>query len=125
MPVDFVGSSEWGSVIESSKEPVLIEFVSKVCPICDTMDPFVENIAEKYADKVKVYKVDVISERPLALKFGVQATPTFLMMCKGNPIASLIGEVRPSMLEWMASDTLLHNEGCSAKQTKVVYTIIG
>jgi thioredoxin-like negative regulator of GroEL len=89
------------------------------------MDPFVENVAAKYAGKVKVFKVNVMSEQPLALKFGVQGTPTFVMMCKGNLIASLVGEIHPSLLEWMASDTLLHNEGCVAKQTKVIYTITG
>jgi thioredoxin-like negative regulator of GroEL len=125
MPVRYIGTEQWGPQVETSKEPVLIEFMSQTCSICATMAPVLERIADKFAGQVKVFKVDVMREQSLAMRFGVQGTPTFLMLCRGKPIASMVGEIYPTLLERMASEAVQHGDGCAVKQTKVVFEVSG
>jgi thioredoxin 1 len=113
------------SIVASSKGPVLIEFMTSTCPICAVMAPILENIAEKFKGKVDVYKVNASRDQTLAMSYGIMGVPTFIMFCNGKPISSMSGEIYPALLERMASEALQNGEGCSKKQTHVVYDITG
>jgi thioredoxin 1 len=125
MPVRYIGSDDWGALVESSKEPVLVEFVTSTCPVCAIMAPVIERLSEKLKGEVRVYRVDVGREQALAMRFGVQGVPTFMAFCKGRSVASMVGEVYPTLLERMAKETLEFGGACASKQTKVKYEISG
>ncbi len=125
MSVRNIGSDDWGALVESAKEPVLVEFVTQTCPVYATMAPVVERLAERLKGEVRVYRVDVGREQSLAMRFGVQGVPTFMAFCKGRTVSSMAGEVYPALLERMAKEALEFGGACASKQTKVVYEISG
>ena len=72
-------------------ETLLIEFWSVTCGYCQMVAPVVNDIARWKAGRLKVIKVDVQSELPLAQRFQAMATPTFIVLRNGQPLARIDG----------------------------------
>ena len=67
--------------------PVLVDFYADWCGPCKMLAPTVDKIAEAYAGKVKVCKLNVDDAYPVAAGFGIQSIPT-LIIFKGGEIAN-------------------------------------
>ena len=66
--------------------PCLIDFYADWCAPCRITAPILEDLAEEYAGKINIYKVDIQREQELAQVFGINGIPAFLYCpLKGNP----------------------------------------
>ncbi len=85
-------------VLKSDK-PVLVDFWATWCGPCRMIAPIVEQIAEERED-IKVCKVDVDEQTPLAIRYGIESIPTLLVFKNGELTNKALG-VRPkeSILE--------------------------
>lgn len=70
-------------VLKSDK-PVLVDFWATWCGPCRMISPIVSQIAEEYADKIKVCKINVDDEAELADKYGIVSIPTLIVFEKGK-----------------------------------------
>ena len=64
--------------------PVLIDFWATWCAPCRLIAPHVEAIAEEYAGKVKVCKLDVDNNQVTARNLGIRSIPTVMIFNKGE-----------------------------------------
>jgi len=71
--------------------PVLVDFWAASCGPCRLIAPFVEAIAEEREGTLKVGKVNVDEEGPLAMQFGIQSIPTLLLFKDGKLIDTAVG----------------------------------
>ena len=55
------------------------------------MAPLVHQLAEEYAGKVKVGKVNVDQNIELAQKYRVMSIPTFVFFKQGEAVATVVG----------------------------------
>ena len=69
-----------------SKVPVLVDFWAEWCGPCRMLGPTIEKLANDYATKVKVGKIDTDSNRELATRYHIDSIPTVLLF-KGGQIA--------------------------------------
>ncbi len=75
---------EW---IYEGSEPAIIDFYADWCKPCKMVAPVLEEIAQDYEGKVKVYKIDTMVEKELAAVFQVSSIPAFLYIpAHGQPI---------------------------------------
>lgn len=71
--------------------PVLVDFFATWCGPCQLIAPIIEEIAEEYAGKVKVGKINVDEEQALAIRYGIQSIPTLLIFKNGEVAEKIVG----------------------------------
>lgn len=77
-------------------DAVLIEFSSRQCQPCRSMQPVVARLA---ASGVAVRSVDVDREPDLARRYSIRQTPTFLVVSGGKELTRLVGAQTYQQLE--------------------------
>ena len=71
--------------------PVLVDFYADWCGPCKAMAPVVEELAEEYAGKVKVGKINVDNAMDIATKYRIMSIPTFMVFKGSEAVAKMIG----------------------------------
>ena len=72
-------------------QPVLVDFWAEWCGPCRAIAPMIDELATNYAGKAKVGKVDIDSNRDIALRFGIQSIPTILLLKDGEVVNKWVG----------------------------------
>lgn len=78
--------------------PVLVDFYADWCGPCKMMAPVVEKLAEEFAGKVKVGKLNVDDDPEPAAKYRVASIPTFLIFKNGEVAGTAMGAMSAAAL---------------------------
>jgi thioredoxin 1 len=70
---------------------VLVDFWAPWCAPCMVVGPMVEEIASDNAGKMKVAKLNVDENQPLALQYGIRGIPSLLFFKNGEPVDMIVG----------------------------------
>lgn len=81
--------------------PVLVDFWAEWCAPCRMLAPAVAQIAEEYAGRVKVGKVNVDEEGELAMQYRVASIPMLVFFKKGEAVRKMIGLCSKTQIENM------------------------
>jgi len=84
-------------VIEA-EQPVLVDFWAPWCAPCHIVGPIVAEIAQEYAGKLKVCKVNVNNANATANAFGIRGIPTLMIFKGGEAVEQIIGAVPKSQI---------------------------
>lgn len=74
-----------------SDQPVLVDFWAEWCGPCRALTPVIEELANDYAGRAKVGKLDVDSNRNVAAKFNVMSIPTVIVLKGGQLSKQFVG----------------------------------
>lgn len=86
----FTDSNFDGEVLGAA-EPVLVDFWAEWCMPCRTLAPIVDAVADELNGKAKVGKLDVDSNRGVAMKYGITAIPTVIIFKHGQVVKKFVG----------------------------------
>lgn len=73
---------------------VLVDFWAPWCMPCRQVGPIIEDLADTYAGKVKVGKLNVDDHQRVAQAFRVMSIPTVMLFKDGEMVEQMVG-VRP------------------------------
>ena len=105
MVIDVKRSNFQEEVISADKL-VLVDLYATWCTPCKALAPVLEELADKYADKIKVVKVNVGEEESIAAKLGIASIPTVIFFKNGQTAASFVGLRSASEIEKMIEKLL-------------------
>jgi len=71
----------------------LVDFWAAWCGPCKALAPSLEKLAEEFAGRAVVGKVDVDANPELAARFGVRSIPTLVVLKDGKEVDRLVGNV--------------------------------
>ena len=78
---------------------MVVDFWATWCGPCKKVGPYIEELAEQYAEQAIIGKVDVDDNDELAMRFGVRNIPTILFIKDGQVVDKQIGAAAKSVLE--------------------------
>ncbi|RMF12974.1 MAG: thioredoxin TrxA [Gammaproteobacteria bacterium] len=78
--------------------PVLVDYWAEWCGPCKMIAPVLEEIAEEYAGKLKVCKLNIDENEATPPKYNIRGIPTLMLFKGGNVDATKVGALSKSQL---------------------------
>lgn len=103
--LEFTEANFASQVLESS-QPVLVDFWAPWCGPCKMLAPTIDEIANDYAGKVRVGKVNTDQDGNIASQYGIQGIPTVILFKNGQPVDRSVGLVNKAKLANMIDRVL-------------------
>jgi thioredoxin 1 len=93
-----VTDSTFEAEVLQSPLPVLLDFWAEWCNPCKSIAPILEELAGKYADRLKIAKINVDENRSTPANFAIRGIPTLILFKNGNVEATKVGAPPKSQL---------------------------
>lgn len=97
--VHTVSDSTFEEMVLKSELPALVDFWAAWCGPCRTVGPYVDELADEYAGKIKVTKLNVDDNKETATKYGVRGIPTLMLFKDGQLVDQIVGAVPKSRIK--------------------------
>jgi len=82
----------WEKEVVQSDKPVLVDFWAPWCGPCRQLGPTIDKLADQYAGRLKVGKINTDDNQDLAVRYGISGIPQVLIFKGGDqPKERLVG----------------------------------
>ena len=90
----------------NSDTPVLVDFWAEWCGPCRMLGPTIDSVADDFAGKAKVGKLNVDQEMGIAQRYNIRGIPALLLFKDGKVAGQLVGAVPKSEIEKLLNSNL-------------------
>jgi len=94
-----ITDANFDEVVLKSDQPVLVDFWAQWCGPCKALAPIVDEVAQSYAGRVKVGKMDVDKNAATPQRYSVRGIPTLLLFKDGQVKEQIVGYVAREVIE--------------------------
>ncbi len=88
-----VTDGTFDAAVVNNPLPAIVDFWAVWCGPCKMVAPHVEALADEYAGRAVIAKLDVDSNRQTAIRYGIQSIPTLLFFKGGKLVDRVVGAV--------------------------------
>lgn len=74
------------SDIINGDKPVLVDFHAEWCRPCKMMKPVLEELRQMMGDSIRILKIDVDKNRPIATSLNISGVPTLMLFKNGQTL---------------------------------------
>lgn len=106
MPAVHLDNNNFKTTVEDTKGVAFVDFFATWCGPCQMAAPIIDKMADDYAGKASIVKVDVDQAREPASKYGVMSIPTFIVLKDGQEVDRQIGFPGEAALKAMVDKAL-------------------
>jgi thioredoxin len=94
-----VTDESFDAEVLKSETPVLIDFWAEWCGPCRMVAPVLEQLATKYAGKLRIAKLNIDEHQAVASKYMINSIPAFILFKGGEVADRMIGAMPASAFE--------------------------
>ena len=94
-----VTDSNFEREVLQSGAPVLVDFWAEWCCPCETIAPILDVVADEYAGKLTIAKVNIDDNPDIPARYGVRGVPTLMLFRNGNVESTQVGVLSKSQLK--------------------------
>jgi thioredoxin 1 len=86
-----VTDATFATEVLGSELPVLVDFWAEWCPPCHRLAPVLDELAEEYAGRARIVKLDSDVNPESTRAYGVMSMPTLILFRDGQVVSQVIG----------------------------------
>jgi thioredoxin 1 len=101
-----VSDDQFDEQVLKSSEPVLVDFWAEWCGPCKMIAPILDELAQSYAGKLKVAKINIDHNQKTPRNYNVRGIPTLMIFKDGKVQATQIGAVSKTQLTQLIDKTI-------------------
>ncbi|BAZ09752.1 thioredoxin [Calothrix sp. NIES-4071] len=89
--VEYVKEEEFDSILTPDSGLVVFDFTASWCGPCKMIAPLMDKLAQEYAGRAKVAKIDLDQSKTLAKRLGIRSIPAVMIYKDGNLMETIVG----------------------------------
>jgi thioredoxin 1 len=98
-----VTDASFEAEVLKSPVPVLVDFWAPWCGPCLAVGPAVDAVANEFAGRAKVVKINTDEQQEIPIKYGVVSIPTLMVFKNGELVERVMGNRPKSDLVQLVS----------------------
>jgi len=99
--------TNFANLVLASSRPVLVDFWATWCGPCRAIAPTLEELAQEYADRLDVVKVNVDDSRDTAARYGIRSIPTLVLIRNGEVLGTRMGALPKAQLKQFIDELIV------------------
>jgi thioredoxin 1 len=96
--IHYVTDASFNADVLQAQQPVLVDYWAEWCGPCKMIAPILDEIANEYAGRLKVAKLNIDDNQKTPANYGVRGIPTLMLFKNGNIEATKVGALSKSQL---------------------------
>ncbi len=91
MPAAYIENAAEFDALLSAEPLFVVDCTAAWCGPCKLVAPLIDQLADDYGDRAKVFKLDLDSNQDVAKRYSIRSIPAVMIFSQGTVAETLVG----------------------------------